>query len=61
MVNSKIKGYLFINNMPSQRMNHGFLVARVVNGELWYYGLYDLNDRADKAAAEIGNGIVVEV
>lgn len=61
MIDRKIKGYLFVNNMPSNRIKNGFLVCRVVDGELWFYGLYDLKDRADKAAAEIGNGIVVEV
>ncbi len=61
MADCKVKGFLFVNNMPSPKVDHGYLVARVVDGELWYYGLYDLKDRADKAAAEIGNGIVVEV
>ena len=61
MADCKIKGILFINNMPDIMFKHGYLVARVVDGELWYYGLYERKDRADKAAAEIGNGIVVEV
>lgn len=61
MIDCKIKGYLFVNNMPDTRLNHGHLVVRVVDGELWYYGLYERKDRADKAAVEIGNGIVVEV
>ena len=61
MTDNRVLGYLRVNNMPSNRIKDGFLVCRVVDGELWYYGLYDLKDRADKAAAEIGNGIVVEV
>lgn len=58
---NKVFGYLHVNNLPGGRIENGFLVCRVVDGELWYYGLYDLKDRADKAVAEIGNGIVVEV
>lgn len=57
----RVNAFLRVNNMPNTRIENGFLVCRVIDGELWYYGLYDLKDRADKAAAEIGNGIVVEV
>ena len=45
----------------------GYLVVRMVRDphsgrmEFWYYGRYNDKDSAYIAAAEIGNGIVVEV
>lgn len=38
-----------------------FLVARQDRGRLWYYGTYEKHERAEQAALEIGNGIVLEV
>ena len=37
------------------------MVARLVDNELWYYGLYDTWDRAEKVAKELGNGVAFEI
>ncbi len=55
-----------ILNMPGKPITeHGWLVARqditIGKPQLWYYGFYVEKDRADRAAVEIGNGVVLEV
>lgn len=55
-----------IQNMPSKPIKgHGWLVARqditVGHPQLWYYGFYREKLRADTAAYEIRNGVVMEV
>ena len=37
------------------------MVARLVDGELWYYGLYNTWERAKEVAKELGNGVVFEI
>ena len=36
-----------------------YVVARLVSGELWYYGRYDTEQRAKEVAEEFENGIVL--
>ena len=48
-----------VKNTP-KTLSSGFMVARLVDGELWYYGTYEEKDRADSVAQEIGNGVVLE-
>lgn len=48
---------LKINNAPNKLDR--FVVARVVDGELWFYGSFDIADRADKARDEI-DGLILE-
>ncbi len=48
-----------IKNKPNTEQS-GFMVARLVDGELWYYGTYPEKDRADSVAVEIGNGVVLK-
>ncbi len=60
-----------IKNMPDRSFDgrHGWMVVRrcvdeskdkaVV--ELWYYGFFEDEERAHRAAWEIGNGIVLEI
>ena len=56
----KITGIVEINNMQ-EGSKTGYVVARPVDGALWYYGNYgDDKDRAEKCAMELGNGIVVK-
>ena len=56
MTNCKLR----INNMPFHDLDK-YIVARVIETELWYYGTYNNEDMAYRVAEEIGNGIVVEV
>ena len=48
-------------NMPKERSEGRFMVVRLCDARLWYYGTYDDESRAIQAALEIGNGLVVEV
>lgn len=51
-----------VKNVPEQRQNHGFMVViRDEKGELWYYGIYSFDTKAQEVAEEIGSGIVLEV
>jgi len=54
----RVNAIVEINNM-SEKSKPGYVVARTVDGALWYYGNYgDDKDRAEKCAMELGNGIV---
>lgn len=48
-----------IMNCPEQPLKTGYLVARVVDSLLWYYGIYNTMDKAAEVAVELGNGIVM--
>ena len=50
-----------VNNCPDKDFGIGYMVVRVVESVLWYYGFYDNIDRAAEAAVEIGNGLVLGV
>lgn len=49
-----------VNNMPEEH-GHGYLVARLCDGELWYYGIYGTDSKAKEVAIEIGNGVVLSI
>ncbi len=48
-----------INNLPAYAAKYAYIVARVVSGELWFYGAWNDRNAANAVAREIGNGIVV--
>ena len=51
-----------VNNLPEDWQPSGkYLVVRISEGALWYYGTYKEKHRADYAAMECGNAIVVEL
>ena len=55
-----------IRNMPTRPITeHGYIVARqditAGSADLWYWGFYTDKDRAEQAAVEIRNGVVLEV
>jgi len=37
-----------------------FIVARLINGELWYFGVYETEERANEVRSELENGIVLK-
>lgn len=49
-----------VNNLPSYAARYKYVVARSVDGELWFWGAYDERENADEAAESI-EGIVLEV
>lgn len=46
-----------INNMSADAEKYEFIVARMYDGEFWYWGAYKDGFRAAEAAQEI-NGVV---
>ena len=56
---------VFVKNCPlsiiENKNEDNFMVARLVDSELWYYGLYAKWERAEEVAKELGNGVVLEV
>ena len=59
-MNEKLYCEVKVNNMPASH-GHGFMVARLNNGELWYYGIYPTDTMAKKVAIEIKNGVVLSI
>lgn len=47
-----------INNVSENAKQYPWMVVRMVEGEYWYYGVWNDVDKAAKAAAEEG-GIVI--
>jgi hypothetical protein len=45
-----------VNNLPDEPKR--YVVARVIDGELWFWGSYEDEDRAKQAAKEI-EGVVL--
>ena len=49
---------MFINNMPATATQYAYIIAREVEGALWYYGADNNRDRANEVALAVG-GIVI--
>lgn len=47
-----------INNMPAYANNYEFIVASLVDGELWFYGAYHKEDKAIIVANRI-DGVLI--
>lgn len=47
-----------IHNAPRYAEEYKYIVAREVNGDLWFWGAYSDVFKADQAAEEI-NGVVI--
>ena len=54
-----VSGFMKVNNMPAYREK--YLVVTLVDGELWFYGMYADKSRAEVAAAESDNRFIMEV
>lgn len=48
-----------IKNIPPDVHLKEFIVARLYDNDLWYYGSYENENMAEGVAAAIGNGIVL--
>lgn len=49
---------VMINNVPEYAVNKsGYLLAREVDGEFWFYGLYDTQMQAINAQKKVGGAI----
>lgn len=47
-----------VNNQPEYASHYEFVVARMVDDELWFYGAYRDGFKADQVASEV-YGIVI--
>lgn len=47
-----------INNLPTYANEYPYIVARRVDGELWFWGAYDNRNEANRIALEIGGEVV---
>lgn len=43
-----------INNLPDNYKNYAYVVARKVDGDLWFWGCYNDRNRANETALEEG-------
>ena len=48
-----------VKNVPDDVDTEGYMVVRVYEGELWYYGIWYNRDYAERAMSEIDNGILL--
>lgn len=55
-----IKMMVNINNMK-EGYAEPYIVARLVDGTLWYYGRYSTEYEADTVAEQFDNALVMEV
>lgn len=51
-----------VNNLPKSAENYKYIVARLVDGGLWFYGAWNAEhyEKAKQAAGEFENGILLE-
>lgn len=49
-----------INNMPDYGKDYKYIVATLVDGELWFYGAYNEYEKADCAANETDGHLIIE-
>lgn len=49
-----------ILNKPEYADEYDYIVARLYEAELWFYGAYETKERAEKVALEI-DGLVCKV
>ena len=47
-----------VNNLPEYAKNYNWLVCRVVDGALWFWGAFNDHDKAFETAMDVG-GVVV--
>lgn len=51
-----------VMNCPQDKeFGVGYMVVRVVDSVLWYYGFYNTMDRAVNVAVGLGNGLVLGI
>lgn len=62
MAKAFLKVRTFVKNCPVSIIENEdkVMVARLVDSELWFYGLYATWERAEQVAKDLGNGIVLE-
>lgn len=59
MICKKLPCQIEVNNLPKYDLDR-YTVFRLDDGDLWFYGTYENEDRAKEVAHELGNALVVE-
>lgn len=49
---------LIINNLPDYATEYGYIVASVVDGNLWFYGAWNNADKAYEVARSIDGAVI---
>lgn len=57
----EIKGTVTVKNVSDYVTDENFIAAKLVNGELWFWGAWGDKKSAEKAAQTMPDMIVVEV
>lgn len=57
-MNQSINVNMTVNNLPEETCGP-WMVVRIDGLKFWYFGTFDDKDRAETAAEEVGNGIVI--
>lgn len=57
---SKASFSVEVNNTSRSSYEGKFVVARLVNGELWYYGAYETEEDAERVRDVFENGVVLK-
>ena len=55
----EVAGKVNVNNVPVEHCR--YIVARLVDNELWYYGSWDDKTDAVSVAMQFENGLVVDM
>ena len=55
----KMKLVASVRNFPSYAVKYRYIVARAVNGEVWFYGAYDDEEWANTVAAEAEGFVLI--
>ena len=50
-----------VMNCPDKELGVGYMVVRLVDTTLWYYGMYDTMHRAAEVAVSLGNGLILGI
>lgn len=48
-----------VQNVAAYAKNYKYIVARHVDGQLWFWGAWNDRNKANDVAEELGNGVVV--
>ena len=47
-----------IKNLPNYANEYKYIVARRINGELWFWGAWNNRNKANEVAIEIGGEVI---
>ena len=53
------KMWVTVKSVPDYVEANDYIVARSVNGELWFYGAYKTKNKAAEVMEELGNAVII--